>query len=264
MRWSGLAQELKGLGIEVKAVEGWKGRGLDYPFDPDGAFNHHTGSNKKSGNVPSLGICTHGRSGIPGPLCQIVLARNGTVFLVAQNRANHAGTGGPWRWVPRDSGNTFAIGIEWENDGVGEKYGNRQMEVGVLLNAVLLRRMGRGVRRCGSHKEYTSRKIDPSFDMKRFRKKVKKALAGAPKPKPKPKPKKNTKGRWPKLQAGSKGRWVRKVQRKLRRHGAGPGPVDGDFGKRTEKAVRRFQRAESLKADGVVGKQTWKRLRGKG
>src|SRR4051794_37943688 len=53
---------------------------------------------------------------------------------------------------------------------------------------------------------------------------------------------------------------VRALQRKLRALGAHPGPVDGRFGPQTEAAVRRFQHARGLAADGIVGAQTARRL----
>src|SRR3954468_9004040 len=53
---------------------------------------------------------------------------------------------------------------------------------------------------------------------------------------------------------------VRALQRKLRALGAHPGPVDGRFGPQTEAAVRRFQHARGLPADGIVGAQTARRL----
>jgi hypothetical protein len=56
-------------------------------------------------------------------------------------------------------------------------------------------------------------------------------------------------------------RRVRAVQRLLRRLGYRPGPVDGRFGANTATAVRRFQRAEALRVDGIVGPRTGRALR---
>src|SRR5829696_4614734 len=53
---------------------------------------------------------------------------------------------------------------------------------------------------------------------------------------------------------------VRAVQRLLRRFGDAPGPVDGLYGPLTAAAVRRFQKAQALIVDGVVGPQTMGRL----
>lgn len=50
------------------------------------------------------------------------------------------------------------------------------------------------------------------------------------------------------------------VQLALTNAGYNPGAIDGKIGKRTISAIKRFQRAEKLTADGIVGKRTWSRL----
>lgn len=59
----------------------------------------------------------------------------------------------------------------------------------------------------------------------------------------------------PMLRRGSRGDAVRELQAIL-----GRVQVDGIFGPKTDKAVRRFQRRAGLKVDGIVGPATWGRL----
>ena len=54
---------------------------------------------------------------------------------------------------------------------------------------------------------------------------------------------------------------VRTLQRRLAAAGFAPGPIDGQFGVVTEQAVRRFQIAHGLPADGIVGRRTRALLR---
>ena len=53
---------------------------------------------------------------------------------------------------------------------------------------------------------------------------------------------------------------VRELQLRLRRLGDRPGPIDGLYGPLTEGAVERFQAAQGLATDGVVGPRTKTRL----
>jgi peptidoglycan hydrolase-like protein with peptidoglycan-binding domain len=66
----------------------------------------------------------------------------------------------------------------------------------------------------------------------------------------------------PTLRSGSTGVAVRGLQRRLL--GAGYGTdeieIDGHFGPQTEAAVKAFQEASGLEADGVVGPKTWAAL----
>lgn len=50
---------------------------------------------------------------------------------------------------------------------------------------------------------------------------------------------------------------VRELQIALRDRGFDPGQIDGVYGKKTERAVKRFQKASGLKADGIAGKHTF-------
>ena len=62
------------------------------------------------------------------------------------------------------------------------------------------------------------------------------------------------------LKQGSSGQEVREVQRRLKLWGYYKGSVDGVFGAGTRNAVVAFQKKNGLKADGVVGKSTYKAL----
>ena len=53
------------------------------------------------------------------------------------------------------------------------------------------------------------------------------------------------------LKLGSKGKEVEDLQKYLKIK------VDGDFGPKTEEAVKKFQTANKLVADGIVGEKTW-------
>nr|WP_262928402.1 peptidoglycan-binding domain-containing protein [Streptomyces sp. CBMA29] len=61
------------------------------------------------------------------------------------------------------------------------------------------------------------------------------------------------------VQQGSSGAAVQAVQSQLNAHGSSLA-VDGSFGAGTNTAVRSFQSAHSLSADGVVGPNTWQAL----
>ncbi|MDP1829269.1 MAG: peptidoglycan-binding protein [Archangium sp.] len=58
------------------------------------------------------------------------------------------------------------------------------------------------------------------------------------------------------VRSGSTGNDVKELQRALVAKGFDPQGTDGKFGENTRKAVVAFQKANGLKADGVVGKDT--------
>jgi len=69
-------------------------------------------------------------------------------------------------------------------------------------------------------------------------------------------------GARPTLRRGSRGSTVVDLQTRLKTLGFDPGAIDGIFGSGTDAAVRAFQRARGIAADGIVGSQTWARLLG--
>lgn len=64
----------------------------------------------------------------------------------------------------------------------------------------------------------------------------------------------------PVLRSGSRGSAVAQLQQSLAARGYSPGAVDGIFGSQTSAAVRAFQTAARLTADGIVGPNTWAAL----
>ncbi|MFO0594663.1 MAG: peptidoglycan-binding protein [Myxococcaceae bacterium] len=85
------------------------------------------------------------------------------------------------------------------------------------------------------------------------------AAPAAPAPAPSPS---ISSGPKPQLSIGSRGGAVSELQQALAAAGFDPGPIDGDFGGMTRNAVIRFQSANGLSVDGVVGPQTWGALGG--
>ncbi|WP_257461223.1 peptidoglycan-binding protein [Archangium lipolyticum] len=68
----------------------------------------------------------------------------------------------------------------------------------------------------------------------------------------------------PTVREGSRGPAVRELQTLLKSKGFNPGAADGVFGPKTKAAVLSFQRSQGIAADGIVGPQTWGRLKGAG
>ena len=62
------------------------------------------------------------------------------------------------------------------------------------------------------------------------------------------------------LVRGDSGNVVTALQKGLKKYGTpatDPGAVDGDFGPKTEGAVKAYQQDRGVQADGAVGDQTW-------
>jgi hypothetical protein len=161
----GLAAIARRTGFPVIEVAGWQTRGKDSNGNPAGMVArptgvdcHHTASGRLSGDIPTLGILTYGRSDLRNSLCAYGLARSGRIYVVAAGQSWHAGLVYDTRFD-----NAHAFGIEAENDGIGERWPAAQMEAYARLCAELCRAFGIPPSMVRDHREIcypAGRKID--------------------------------------------------------------------------------------------------------
>ena len=244
-----LPEVLEAATLKVAEVPGWRSRGRSEMGTVKGVMCHHT-AGPTTGNMPSLRIVTEGRNDLAGPLAQLCLGRDGTFYVVAAGKANHAGRG---NWQGHGDGNSNFIGIEAENSGgKNDPWPDIQIEAYQRGVAALLTKIEADSIMCCGHKEYAlpmGRKPDPNFDMAKFRFAVAAIMNGSA-PAPSKIPFSDSDGR-PTLRQGSRGELVELVQAKVNV------TPDGVFGGHTEAAVRQFQRDHALVPDGIVGPRTW-------
>tara|TARA_R110000824_G_scaffold371597_1_gene561352 strand:+ start:21 stop:1145 length:1125 start_codon:yes stop_codon:yes gene_type:complete len=291
---------LQAAGLDVEAEPGWETRrGSRYSFDhrPGGTLGmivHHTAAGG-SRDMPCRNICVNGRSDLKGPLVQFLLGRSGKLLLISQNRCNHAGRGssevikdleagrditaefdaGQDAYNARNfgrandyrKGNGRLWGVEVENNGIGEEYSQAQLKALVKLCAAMCKWQGWDHNRIIHHREWTTRKYDMSYTGP-LRDYVKKMMASSQWRVPKTAVQSGTKASQAAsqgnkaLRQGDSGTQVTALQKALTDLGYIL-VMDGKFGPSLRAAVRRFQKKNGLTADGMVGKQTWSRLRSK-
>lgn len=160
MMLTDLASTLRDAGLRVDEIHGWRQRGHGQMSGVRGVLWHHTATASTSGNFPTQNVVVNGRTGLPGPLANLGLGRDGTWYVVAAGLAYHAGSGS----YPGigSNGNGYLIGIEAENPGTGSvPWPAAQLDSYRRGTAALLRAYGLGADRCIGHKEWTNRKIDP-------------------------------------------------------------------------------------------------------
>ncbi|MFL5618776.1 MAG: N-acetylmuramoyl-L-alanine amidase [Gemmatimonadaceae bacterium] len=251
-RLTWLPDVLYGAGLKVSLVPGWETRGQDSLGRILGVICHYTATPDASRNMPTLDLLLRGRPDLPGPLCQLGLGRDGTYYVVASGRANHAGRG---EWNGITTGNTNFVGIEAENSGrSNDPWPDVQLDAYHRGVAAILREVGRTAASCCGHREYAlpnGRKSDPNIEMDRFRHSVATILSGIAPPVLIPAVENGGRSR-PTLRRGDTGRLVTELQQRL-------GIPDGQavFGPKTEAAVRAFQRQRDIVPDGIVGPKTW-------
>lgn len=157
-RW--MADEYRKAGLKVVEVAGWKNRGRPAStghFDPDGAeTNHHTGTTTSaSKTMPTLRTLIEGRPDLAGPLAPKGIGFDGTVYVIAAGRCNHAGKVGK-RGVPGmpygADGNAIALGNEVDTNGT-QKMPKAQRDALAKVNAVDLMHFKRGTEYLHRHED---------------------------------------------------------------------------------------------------------------
>lgn len=167
-----LADTLRAAGLTVVELDGWRGRGRPAStgdFDPRGVLWHHTGG-ASDGSTYARWMAETGRSDLPAPLCQLAVGRDGTWYVCASGRANHAGTSRASGPIPGGDGNELYLGVECMNTG-SEGWSPAQYDAMVTGGAALAARYGWPAPTHRAHRETsTTGKWDPGLlDMDRFR-----------------------------------------------------------------------------------------------
>lgn len=190
-----IVQALRAEGVRVVEHRSWGTHNRNHKgaWGPvHGVMIHHTVT---SGTASSVALCYNGHSALPGPLCHGVIAKDGTVHLVGNGRANHAGFGDDEvltaviaeRPLPpvneaNTDGNARFYGFECVNLGDGEDpWPDAQLKA-IEKAAAALCRAHRW--RAGSvlgHLEWQPGKVDPKgFSMGSMRGRITRRLDGGP------------------------------------------------------------------------------------
>lgn len=264
-----LAAACRKSGLRVVVIPGWRGRGRPSytgSFNPRGVLCHHTGgSSNDRGYVEWM--AKEGRSDLPAPLCQLALDRQGTVYVCAAGRANHAGDAKATGPMPAGDGNSLYIGIEALNTG-SEGWTRKQRRAYGKLAAALCAHYGWPASHVRAHRETSlTGKWDPGkLDMDKLRRHVRRILRRRDRvetvlpvvdlsnvrAQARRRPSEKT------VNAG-----VKRIQRCLNRRTGAELTVDGKYGKATRRAYSRYQ--ESLgytgrDANGIPGEESLRRL----
>lgn len=162
-----LADVLRDGGLAVVEVDGWEYRARNsggYDGDrPWAIMWHHTASDTTPQN--DVNYIVYGSP--DAPISNLYLARDGQVWVCAGGCTNTNGKGGPTAvskgTVPLDSMNSYAIGIEAANNGVGQEWPQEQIDAYFAMNNALASAYGLVPTDCLTHAEWApDRKIDPA------------------------------------------------------------------------------------------------------
>ncbi|WP_406264331.1 peptidoglycan-binding protein [Streptomyces sp. NBC_00191] len=283
---SQLVKVLRDEGLQVVEERSWRTHNRNHkgPWGPmHGVMIHHTVT---EGTQNSVDICYDGYSSLPGPLCHGVIAKDGTVHLVGNGRANHAGLGDDdvlravinETALPSDNeantdGNRYFYGFECVNLGTGsDPWPAVQLEAIEKAAAAICRAHGWTYRSVIGHKEWQPGKVDPrGFTMDSMRARIKARLGGGPDGPPKPPAPKPpaTFEPFPGAAFFAPGRrspiitamGKRLVAEGCGRYEEGPSPDWSEADRKSYAAWQRKLGFAGSDADGIPGKASWDRLK---
>ncbi|MFF7987548.1 N-acetylmuramoyl-L-alanine amidase [Streptomyces sp. NPDC007901] len=176
---------LKAEGVHVAEYPGWRTHSRDAAtgktFGPvHGVLIHHTVATNSLASVAK-----DGRPDLPAPLAHTHLAKTGVATMCSAGRANHAGLAAAnvvaaltaETALPKQDksstvdGNDCMYGLEIENlDNGKDPYPADQYDAAVRWAAAICRHHGWSAALVAGHKETSVEgKVDPSFDMGKFR-----------------------------------------------------------------------------------------------
>ncbi|MEV0041204.1 peptidoglycan-binding protein [Streptomyces sp. NPDC050804] len=281
-----LLKALRDEGLEVVEHRSWRTHNRNHkgPWGPlHGVMIHHTVT---SGTASSVELCYNGHSTLPGPLCHGVIAKDGSVHLVGNGRANHAGLGDDEvlraviaeSALPADNeantdGNRYFYGFECVNLGDGkDPWPAVQLEAVEKAAAAICRAHGWSHRSVIGHKEWQPGKVDPrGFTMESMRERIKDRLAAAPTTPPKPPAPKPPAAYEPFpgaafFAAGRRSAIITAMGKRLvaegcGRYEVGPGPAWSDADRASYTAWQRKLGYTGSAADGIPGRTSWDRLK---
>jgi hypothetical protein len=162
-----LANVCRSIGVTVHEENGWqtraRGSGGYNSGLPNHVMCHHTASNPSSDGQSDVNYMCYGSDN--RPVANLYLSRKGQIWVMAAGATNTNGKGSD-TWgggVPNDSMNSYAIGIEAANNGVGEPWPAVQQNAYVLLVSALCAHYGIPNNNIRAHFEWApGRKIDPA------------------------------------------------------------------------------------------------------
>ncbi|MBB3665929.1 hypothetical protein FB384_004888 [Prauserella sediminis] len=180
-----IANRMKARGFRVVFEPGWERRGNGMSPAYTGDIVHHTATGFANSN---LSILIHGRSDLPGPLCNFTTWADGTLGVIAAFPANHAGASGGRNTRPLPvtrSFNKYVLGNEIAYPGT-EPMTDAQYHTATTLSAVINEVLGhKDDAHTKAHAETSvTGKWDPgrgngvTYDMNAFRSIVRKAMHG--------------------------------------------------------------------------------------